>query len=309
MTAAAGVRIGWDDVPAHVRAGVEQILGSPVVEARSQPGGFSPGTADRVCTEDGRRAFVKAAGLSLNEGTVRLHRREADVSADLGDEVPAPTLLGSYDDGDWVALVLDDVEGRLPRTPWDGDELSAVLAALRRLATAPLTAGQRAFRQARDVLQDDFAGWLRIADEPPPQLDPWARDHLAGLATCAARVLPRLTGDSLLHLDIRADNLLLRPDGEVVIVDWPWAARGPVWVDTLLLLVNVNLFGGHDVESLVAEHVAAEPDDVTGFLAAITGYFLDAARRPGSPGLPTVRAFQAEQGRRTLDWVRRRLTG
>jgi aminoglycoside phosphotransferase (APT) family kinase protein len=307
VISAAGVRIGWPDVPAHVRAGIEQVLGSPVVEAISQPGGFSPGSADRVRTRDGRRAFVKAAGRSLNEHTVRLHRREIAVTAALSDDIPAPRLLGSYDDGDWVALVLTDVEGRHPRTQWEPTELAAVLAALRRLAQAPLSAEQRSYPQAREVLPDDFAGWRRVAQLPPPDLDPWIAPHLDQLLRWVDGVVPSLTGDSLLHLDVRADNLLVRPDGGVVIVDWPWGARGPAWLDTLLLLVNVNLFGGHDVDALVAEHVHADPDEVTGFLVGITGYFLDAARRPGSPGLPTVRAFQAAQGQSTLAWVRRRL--
>ncbi len=309
MITAAGQRIGWDDVPVHVRAEVEHILGSPVVEARSQTGGFSPGTADRVRTEDGRRAFVKAAGRSLNEGTVRLHRREIAVTAALTESIPAPTLLGSYDDGDWVALVLEDVEGRHPRTPWDAAELAAVLTAVRHLAAAPLSAAQLGYELAGEVLTHDFAGWRRVALDPPPDLEPWARDHIDDLTGRADAVLPRLTGESLLHMDIRADNLLVRPDGAVVIVDWPWAARGPAWLDTVSVLVNVNLFGGHDVEALVAEHVRADPDDVTGFLVGLTGYFLDAARQPGSPGLPTVRAFQAVQGHTTLDWVRRRLPG
>jgi aminoglycoside phosphotransferase (APT) family kinase protein len=307
VTTAAGQRIGWDDVPPYVRAEVERILGSPVVEARTQTGGFSPGTADRVRTRDGRRAFVKAAGRSLNEKTVRLHRREVAVSAALSERVPAPTLLGSYDDGDWVALVLADVEGRHPQTPWDAVELRAVLAALAQLAAAPLSAEQRGYQLAGEALAGEFTGWRRIAADPPPDLDPWALDHLDELTERADAVIPRLTGNSLLHMDIRADNLLVRPDGRVVIVDWPWAARGPGWLDPLSLLVNVNLFGGHDVDALAAEHVHADPVDVTGFLVGLTGYFLNAARRPGSPGLPTVRAFQAAQGRTTLAWVRRRL--
>ena len=307
MITAAGQRIGWDDVPVRVRAEVEHILGSPIVEARSQTGGFSPGSADRVRTRDGRRAFVKAAGRSLNEKTVRMHRREIAVSAGLTEGIPAPTLLGSYDDGDWVALVLDDVEGAHPRTPWDAAELAAVLVALGHLAAAPLSAEQSVYRQAGEVLARDFAGWRRIAADPPPDLDPWARGHIDELTGRADEVLPRLTGESLLHMDIRADNLLVRPDGAVVIVDWPWAARGPAWLDTLSTLVNVNLFGGHDVETLAAAHVRADPDDITGFLVGLTGYFIDVARRPDSPGLPTVRAFQAAQGRATLDWVRRRL--
>src|SRR5689334_9320284 len=60
MVQASGVRIGWADLPANVRDSVAGILGEPVVEAVSQSGGFSPGTADRVTTASGRRAFVKA---------------------------------------------------------------------------------------------------------------------------------------------------------------------------------------------------------------------------------------------------------
>jgi hypothetical protein len=41
--------------------------------------------------------------------------------------MPAPRLLGSHDNGDRVALVLADVEGRHPRTPWDSGEPEAVL--------------------------------------------------------------------------------------------------------------------------------------------------------------------------------------
>jgi hypothetical protein len=51
-------RMPWDDVPAEVQSAVAEILGSPVVSAQSQTGGFSPGSADRVVTADGLRAFV-----------------------------------------------------------------------------------------------------------------------------------------------------------------------------------------------------------------------------------------------------------
>ena len=49
------------DLPAAVRSRIEGIIGGgAVTEAVSQRGGFSPGTADRVRTERGPRAFVKA---------------------------------------------------------------------------------------------------------------------------------------------------------------------------------------------------------------------------------------------------------
>lgn len=39
-------------------AHVESVLGEAVVRATSQVEGFSPGSADRVATTSGRRAFV-----------------------------------------------------------------------------------------------------------------------------------------------------------------------------------------------------------------------------------------------------------
>ncbi|GAA1269051.1 hypothetical protein [Arthrobacter pascens] len=111
-------RISWPDLPNHVQTGVEQIPGEPVVQTAAQQGGFSPGTADRVRTVSGRRAFVKAVGPHLNEHSPALHRREAAITAALPDTLPAPALLGTFDDGDWVALVLSDVDGRHPHVPW-----------------------------------------------------------------------------------------------------------------------------------------------------------------------------------------------
>ena len=69
MAHAAGVRLPFEEVPAAVRAWVERALGSVVVSAATQQGGFSPGVAARLVTASGRRAFVKAVGTSLNPKT------------------------------------------------------------------------------------------------------------------------------------------------------------------------------------------------------------------------------------------------
>jgi thiamine kinase-like enzyme len=45
-------------------------------------------------------------------------------------------------------------------------------------------------------------------------------------------------GETLLHADLRADNLLITADG-VMVVDWPYAVTGARWLDGLLLLVSV----------------------------------------------------------------------
>ncbi len=306
MTSASGVRIGWAQLPRDVRRAVEDIIGGAVVEAVSQPGGFSPGTADRVRTRDGRRAFVKAVSPAQNERSPDMHRREARVTAALPAGVPAPRLLGCYDDGHWVALVLQDIDGRHPVTPWLPDELETVLATLDAFARAATPAPVPGLRPAAELLATDFAGWRRVSADPPADLHPWVERHLDRLCALADRGLAALAGETLVHTDIRADNLLLDPRGAVTIVDWPWACRGPAWLDALLLLVNVRLFGGHDTRALLARLAAstgADRNDMIAVLAALAGFFTDAARQPPPVGLPTVRAFQRAHADAVRSWL------
>ncbi len=307
---ASGVRIRWHDVPAHVRAEVDAILGDRIVQARSQPGGFSPGAAERVLTAGGRRAFVKAVSAAQNERSVQMYRQEAQVSAALPPGVPAPRLLGRYDDGEWAVLVLQDVEGRHPLTPWTRAELDAVLATLAVLAELTTPCPMPELPRAAALLGGDLSGWQRLADDPPADLDPWAAAHLPELVELGAAGVAALGGDTVAHTDLRADNLLVGPDGTVTLVDWPWACVGAAWLDTAMIMVNVNLFGGHDVDALLAAHAAplgARPEQLTALLAGMTGYFLDACRTPPPPGLPTVRAFQRAQGEASLRWLRSRM--
>jgi len=49
---ARGVRVHWEDLPPEIRAAFEERLGGRVVEAVTQPTGFSPGLAARLRLED-----------------------------------------------------------------------------------------------------------------------------------------------------------------------------------------------------------------------------------------------------------------
>ncbi len=61
--------------------------------------------------------------------------------------------------------------------------------------------------------------------ERPARLDGWSARHLDRLARLEAEAPAAAVGDTLLHLDLRADNLLLTRD-RVVVVDWPHARVG-----------------------------------------------------------------------------------
>ena len=311
MVEAAGTRIFWADLPLGVRGRVEAVLGGRVVGAASQRGGFSPGTADRVVTDAGRRGFVKAVHPDLNVDSASMHRREAQVVAAVPDHLPVPALLGSFEDDGWVVLVLADVEGRSPGGPWRPADLDAVLAALRRVSAEPFDPGPASLTAVATHVRPLFDGWSRVAADPPDGLDPWAVQHLDDLVALAGGAADAVAGDRLVHGDLRADNLLVRSDGSAVLVDWAHAALGCSWLDALTLLLDVRLHdgaGAHDVEALLAPAVlGVDARAVTAVLAGLSGYFVDAARLPAVPGLPTLRAFQATEGVAALGWLRERL--
>ncbi|TAL13446.1 MAG: aminoglycoside phosphotransferase family protein [Frankiales bacterium] len=309
MISASGSRLLWEQLPAHVQRQIELIAGGRVVEAVTQPGGFSPGVAARLRLADGGRAFVKAVSPEQNADTPTLHRREAVVAAALPVDVPVPKLLGSFDDGYWVALVFEDIDGRHPVVPWVRHELDAVMAAFEQLAQQ-LTPCPLDARPAAEGFAAEFRGWDRIACDLPPDLDPWAAANLDQLRELAAAGLEALVGDTLVHADARADNLLIDRAGLVHVLDWPWACRGPSWFDSVGLLVNVALYGGDPEAELARLPIVGDVDPavITGFLSGLAGFFLDRSRLPAGRGLPTVRAFQAAQGASTLAWLRNRLS-
>jgi aminoglycoside phosphotransferase len=312
--AAEGKRLPWSSVPAELRDAVEECLGGRVVEAVTQPGGFSPGVAARLRLMSGERAFVKAVGPTPNAESPGIHRAEARIAASLPHGTPAPRLLGSFDQDGWVVLLFEDVEGTMPAQPWNPGELSRVLDALDDLAESltptPVDAPPVAIR-----FGDQFQGWRRLADayrhgeDTLAGLDPWARRHLTDLAALEAGWTTAAEGTTLVHADLRADNLLLTHD-RVFFVDWPWACVAAPWFDLLAMLPSVRMQGGPPSETVFDDHPpakAADPEAVTKVLVALTGFFVQKARQPAPPGLPTLREFQRAQGQAGLEWLQTRI--
>ncbi|MFJ3385694.1 MULTISPECIES: hypothetical protein [unclassified Curtobacterium] len=307
-------RTTWTDVPGAVRTRVEAVLGSPVVAAVSQPGGYSPGGADRVTTADGTRAFVKTLSRSRNADGYGFHEREARVVSALPPTVRAPRLRAalttSVDGDDWIALVLDDVDGQHPGAARDGSDVTAVLDAL---DTLPVATGTLADlpRIAAD-LADDFAAWDRmLASGTLPAVVPEDVGAHAGRMAIAARAgAAAVDGAHLAHLDCRADNLLLDADGLVWVVDWPWAGVGAHWLDALTYLLDALVRGEDvDVERHLATHAvfAGVPSEsVDAVLAGLAGMFLEKAAQPAPPNMPTIRDFQRTEGVAAARWLLRR---
>jgi hypothetical protein len=306
---AAGVRLRYDAVPARVRTWVDDTLGSPVVAAAEQVGGMSPGCATRVRCADGSAAFVKAVGADLNPDTPGLFRREAAVLEGLGEHDLWARLLASYDDGDWVALLLEDVEGAHPDLA-DDQVMAAVLegtdtlgAELRgRFDTRPEAAVDLA------VVFDRWAGFVREAAATPAAPVPeWVRRESAQWGERVAALGD--TGEhQLLHHDIRNDNLLRRPSGEVVFVDWGAAAYGPAWCDPLLARLERVDEPWFDTAVTRSPTLAAAGDEaVTAWLVGLGTMMAVRSVTAVDVNLPTLNDFRVRESRRLLAGASRRL--
>jgi hypothetical protein len=305
---AAGVHLPWAEVPDAVRTWAAGVGGGAPVSTHDLHGGFSPG-ATAVLHCPGGPIFVKAVGADLNPESPGFHRREAAVSAALPLAPEFPRLLNVYDDGDWVALAFEAVDGRPPGHPWDDAELRAAVRALdalhARLTPNPVPGAPSAVER----LQHLFGGWAALAalSRAPAGLDEWSRQSLDRLAELESGWPAAVEGSTLLHCDVRSDNLLVTSSG-VVFVDWPHACVGTPAFDLVAWAPSVVLEGGpapEDLLSLSASGSTVDAAVLAVLVAAFSGFLVEHSLRPSPPGLPTLRPFQAAQGAVALAWLRR----
>jgi len=311
LTGSGSLRMAWHQVPESVRSSIEGSCGSRVVAAETQHGGFSPGLAARVRCADGDRYFIKAGTSDLNPYSVSLHRREAQVLTEMdrfiGDRrLPVPRLRATVEVGSWFGLVLDDVAGYLPVTPWQNEDLQTVIAMLEGLSAA-LTPAPIAVPPIADQYDSSLSGWRTLAGTcMVDTLDPWSRAHLDELAALEETWAVYSDGETLLHTDVRQDNILLTDTG-ATLVDWAHACRGPAFVEVVLFAPSVAIQGGPQPAELLAMSAAgrrADPHALTAIVCALAGYFTENSLRPAPPGLPSARSFQAAQGEIARCWLR-----
>jgi aminoglycoside phosphotransferase (APT) family kinase protein len=305
-------RLEWKQVPPRVRRSIERRLGAPVERSESQRRGFSPALASRLTVGTGDRVFAKAIAPDAESGAPGgqdLYRQEARITALLPDGAPVPRLLDSWEEGGWVVLVFEDVDGRHPALPWDRAELESVLDALSRLSTdltpSPVPGPPAQVPGGRDWWSELAVDRARL--DRIPGLDPWIKANVDLLAATGASSGSPFSGSTLLHTDIRADNVLF-VGRRVMFVDWPHARVGAPWIELVFFLPSVAMQGGPDPELLFWRQpstIDADPSSVLAVLAGLAGFFIHGATEDPPPGLPTLRRFQLAQGIEAVNWLRR----
>jgi hypothetical protein len=227
------------------------------------------------------------------------YREEARKLAVLPTGVPAPRLLWSHE-GDWVVLGIEHVEARAPRRPWLAADLDATLDALEVVAERLTPAPEEL---ELDTFAEEFAEvgahWDHVRATRPDL------PHLEEAAALAAGFAEVVAGETLVHTDVRDDNVLLDRDRRVWLCDWNWPVRGAAWLDTVLALVGPR-GDGLDCDVVLASRpltrdVPAEAVDAV--LALLVGYFFHQGDQPVPPASPYLRQHQLWQGAVVWDWL------
>ena len=104
------------------------------------------------------------------------------------------------------------------------------------------------------------------------KLPHWWRQEEPTLLRRLATLADRMPSESWCHFDVRDDNMLVRADGSIVVLDWGMARSGPAWMDEVLLDL-------HDVttpafDERVAELPAYGVSSDDGREDAVTDYLL-----------------------------------
>ncbi len=286
----------------HVRDRIAALLGTRVIDARSPVGGYTPAQRWIVTLADGRTAFAKT-GIDVETSRVATwlrteHRAYTDIH-----EAFMPRVLGWDDTDEQPLLLLEDLSGAHWPPPWSPEHIGAIEAMLESVArtTPPEWVDDLETRE-----RPHLSGWARVQQDPERFLgleictEAWLARHIDTLLKIGVSAV--LSGESLVHFDVRSDNLcLIQAHGALApkIIDWNHLGRGSAEVDRVLWLSSLQREGGPPPWELVP--------DSRGISALLSGYFAAQAGLPPIPTAPGVRNLQREQLDVVLHWAIREL--
>jgi Phosphotransferase enzyme family len=237
-----------------------------------------------------------------------MYRAELSVSAALPAAVPTPRLLASRDDGHWVVLVFECIDGAEPdlrRRPAEAFRVAAALEDLARTLTpSPIAVSSDHPR---------LGGWADLASDNDrlarlPALSFWAAGHMTMLIALEEAGLVAAQGPSLVHFDAYPHNILLTGE-RVLFADWPHARLGAPFLD-LIMFASSAAATGLDPEPIATGHAPAaetDPQVIDAVLAAHAGFCIGGALYPVSSAFAPIITAKAELGIAATAWLQRRL--
>lgn len=234
--------------------------------------------------------FVKA---SIDEESASWLRAEWLIYS----QVQGPFLpeLRGWIDAQHPVLLLQDLSQQHWPPPWSDGDVEKVLHGLEQIAAWPVPAGIPSLESDRDSLM----GWSNIGKDPTQFLSlgqcsrRWLEAALTTLIEAETAV--DLSGNALLHLDVRGDNVCITNE-RAVFVDWNWAMYGAEDVDLAFWAPSLYLEGGPEPVQLMGKRPK--------LASLVSGYFANmAGMPPPNAQLRRVRALQLASFKAAFPWA------
>jgi hypothetical protein len=273
-------------------ARVEALLGDTLAFLETPQGGYSSARRWLATGAKGRTAFVKIGVTPIAETNLR---REAQVYERL--RLPCMPEVYGWDAESPPILLLSDLSECTWPPPWTPGTVERALETIHAVhaARAPLPT----CAEIHDI-PDDW--WGRIAAAPERFLrlsvvsSEWLERHLHALSASARTV--SAAGASVVHFDLRSDNLCFSPTRSY-LVDWSHACLGNGRVDLAQFLPGLAAEGGPLPEEVL-------PDE-PGLASWVAGCLAWYASKPPIPTAPGVRPMQRRHLEAALPWAVRAL--
>ncbi|MDD9937542.1 MAG: phosphotransferase [Myxococcales bacterium] len=229
---------------------VEEHLGRRGIRWRRPHTGLSPAQRFVVTLDDGESVFVKAA---VDAQTERWLRTDHLMLSTLAGFVPE--VVAWIDAGAHPVLVIEDLhDGHWPAdhnpVQWKRGQWELLFETLERVAATPAPAS---LPSLADLYEPQ---WSQIAADPEPFMAleicsrGWLERSLEQLV--AAEAALDLSGDALVHNDVRSDNVCFRGD-RVILVDWSDTRRGSSRHDLANVLSLCQLEQGPEPHAIMPD--------------------------------------------------------
>lgn len=217
---------------------VEKIIGSKPVSWTSINKGYTEAERYVMQFENGKSAFVKVA---TEKDTIKWLRDEHRVYSMLKAEY-IPQVLG-WDDGEFPILMLEDLSAGHWPPPWTPDKIQKVFDVLKKLEAVKIEGDFTPL----STVKDELSGWKEISKDPTGFLNlglvtpEWLENALPVLMKAESEII--LEGDSLVHTDVRSDNVCFLNE-KTYLIDWNWTVRGNPKFDIVTWLPSLHAEGG-----------------------------------------------------------------
>ncbi len=273
---------------------IEKLVGSKPVAWKAINKGYTQAERYVMQFENGTSTFVK---LATEKDTVKWLRDEHKAYSVIKADFMPKMIAWEY--GEYPILVLEDLsKGHWP-PPWTSGQIQKVFDTLKKLAEIKIEGDFDSLSN----FKKELTGWQKISQDPKGFLGlglvspEWLEKTLPTLIKAESEI--KLEGDSLVHTDIRSDNICFVGD-KTIFIDWNWTVKGNPMFDVVAWLPSLYAEGGPTPWSFNIN----EPE----LIVALAGFHAFSACQPANfKGAEAIRALQLKFLKVYIPWVMKTL--